>query len=159
MRTSSGLHHHPAFKRVILILVLWLALVSCGLAQAPDPAFQAYWSEFRSAVMSGDRQKVAALTRFPFEVRGTHDSDPVVRLSRESFTKNVDRLLEERVHTVSGQRLASRSMREVIAGKPSAAARDLLSARVARVEQFEFVKVDDRWLFATAYAEEFAPAR
>ena len=50
-------------------------------------------------------------------------------------------------------------MREIIEAKPGTAAKDLLSARVARVEQFGFVKLDDRWLFARVYAEDFTLMR
>jgi len=49
--------------------------------------FAAYWPEFREAVASGDRDKIAALTRFPFETRGDSDDDPVRKLDREKFLR------------------------------------------------------------------------
>ena len=58
-------------KKVLLpAMLLMLAMGSVQAAQtkrtAAPPPYAAFWSEFKAAVIKGDSQKVASMTRFPF---------------------------------------------------------------------------------------------
>jgi len=67
---SSGLH---SFASIRLISPLtWLAgvliLLSFPNAFAQSSDFSAFWKEFKSAVMAGDKATVAEMTKFPLSM-------------------------------------------------------------------------------------------
>jgi hypothetical protein len=72
-----------AFK-IILPIILALFCVVCSAAEK-DSGYSQYWGEFRQAVLDNDKGKIADLTRFPFEVRGPDDSDPVKKYDTKGF--------------------------------------------------------------------------
>ena len=144
--------------RCLNIFFFFLSLVCCVFAQQDEPSaaglFKSFWAEFRTAILNGDMEKVVSLTKFPFEVRGPDDSDPVVYHDQNAFMKIYNDLLNQQIYKMTGSKLTTISMREIIKNKPNAIAGDLLSDDFARVEQFTFIKVKNSWLFNRAYFEE-----
>jgi hypothetical protein len=114
--------------------------------------FAAYWPEFREAVASGDRDKIAALTRFPFETRGDSDDDAVRKLGREEFLRALDSMLNEDPGLlVDGKE----TQRQYIARSAKLNARDYTSGdESAHVGVFLFEKHGNRWWFTRAYVSD-----
>jgi hypothetical protein len=89
-------------RRALAALLAALALsvsVSCGWAAGANETrlegFQKFWSDFRQAVLAGDKEKVASMTQFPFKTRGLLDTDPVSTHDHGGFLRIFDRLLEQ----------------------------------------------------------------
>jgi hypothetical protein len=142
-------------RAVKFLSMLAIGLVGCGTAaHAAESSLQAFWSEFRQAVIHEDKQRVASLTRFPFEVRGPSDGDPVLRYDRAKFLGVYHRLMAQVIYVPEGSEIATKTMRDVVEEKPDIVPRDLLRADYARVHQFAFQEIDGHWLFVRAYLEE-----
>ena len=94
------------------LLTSCLALVvSCAPASSPPPpAFSTFWNEFRPAVLAGLVDEVASMTRFPLEVRGPDDADPVVTKDRDSFGG----VLEQVMNQDSGVRAEGETVRQYL---------------------------------------------
>jgi hypothetical protein len=120
------------------------------LTAAQGESFERFWAAFRQAILAGDREKVASVTRFPFETRGPSDDDPVRKHNRAAFPALLDSLLAQQSGSVSGgttrqliERTTTPSQRNVAPG-----------AKEARVGRFSFENVDGRWWFTRAYTTE-----
>lgn len=129
-------------------------------ATAPKPTgagesfatFEAYWPAFRAAVQSNDKQRVATLTRFPFETRGDSDDDAVKQLTREQFVHALDSMLSEDPGLLMNGR---ETQREHIARSATLTARQYASGdETARVGNFQFEKQGGNWWFTRAYVSE-----
>jgi len=144
------------FTPLTLGSVLLTASVSLGCAQEqrrrdPIGTFQDFWLEFRRAVLVGDKEHVAALTRFPFHIRGPLDTDSVVAYDRQAFLGIVDRLLEQD----PGLRPEPERMRDLIDRTDSVTSRHLGDGgRTARIGVFVFERGPDGWRFSRAYVDQ-----
>jgi hypothetical protein len=135
-----------------LAIALVLACSAC-VAQDADSA-QTFWASFRQAALANDISKVASMTRFPFELRGVSDSDPVQRLSRGQFPDAWKRLLAQVVDVPEDGRIVERSMQELVHDQQVAPPVQRRGATALRFQQFEFERVRGRWLFTRGYLEE-----
>jgi hypothetical protein len=88
---SSGLH---SFASIRLISPLtWLAgvliLLSFPNAFAQSSDFSAFWKEFKSAVIAGDKAAVAGMTKFPvsmpYMVKAVKNKEDFLRRYNEIF--------------------------------------------------------------------------
>ena len=144
--------------RFINLTFLSLLFVCCAFAQQNYPStsdsFQSFWAEFRTTIVKGNKDKVVSLTNFPFKVRGPDDSDPVVYHDPKAFMKIYDDILDQQIYQMNGSKLTKTTMRKIIREKPNVTAGDLLSDDFARIEQFTFIKLRNKWLFDQAYFEE-----
>lgn len=138
------------------LLAAGLALIACTCAaeDAADGGFRTFWAGFRRAVVAGDATEVAALTHFPLEVRGPDDGDPVERYDRAGFAAIWKRLLAQTVYVPSNGQVIAKTMADVVAEKKEIAPADRLTDDSARVQQFEFRRIDGQWRLARAYLEE-----
>lgn len=115
-------------------------------------SFENYWPVFHTAIQNNDREKVASLTRFPFETRGDSDDDPVKKLGRDQFMQALDSLLNEDPGLLM---TGKETQREHIARSAKLTARQYSSGdESARVGVFQFEKQDGRWWFTRAYITE-----
>ena len=57
-----------------------------GTASSRPDELQSFWSQFRTAALSGDEHRVELLTRFPLQVKGVTD-DEVRAVGRAAFAK------------------------------------------------------------------------
>lgn len=135
---------------LLLTILLWATTVRAG----KDRAAQSNWTEFRQAIISGNTEKVATITKFPLSVRGPDDSEPVIYYNKKQFPAILKRLLHQEVFFLSGGKLSSKTMLQVVQEKERLDPADFLTEKDIRVEQFEFEKINGHWLFTRAYLEE-----
>jgi hypothetical protein len=144
--------------RLLNAAVISLLLACCALAQQNERKntddIQQFWTKFRAAILSEDKEKVAALTKFPFEVRGPDDSDPLVYYDKNGFLGILDEILNQPVHQMKGSNLNSTTMGEIVRNKTEVLDKEIISENFARVDLFTFVKEKNRWLFNRAYFEK-----
>ena len=71
-------------------LVLAMALGSIGQATPPPDDLQTFWQKFKTAVINGDKETVAALSRFPigmsYGIRSIKTKPDLIRRYREVFS-------------------------------------------------------------------------
>ena len=87
--------------RFLLAALFCMSLSSCRAAPQEHPrdaaqcssgsavqasGLAAVWSDFRSAVLAGDTQRVTALVQFPLLSSGVLDSDPTTKVQRAGFS-------------------------------------------------------------------------
>jgi len=142
-------------RPTLVVLAIFLVLVPAACsAQVPEEGLARFWADFRQAVVENDASKVASMTRFPFEVRGPDDGDPVQTLDRKGFLDVYERLVVQPVHLPSGGTIVSRSMRALIAEATTSPPIDAGDPDRTHFQQFEFARIDGRWRFVRAYLEE-----
>lgn len=125
------------------------AAVSAGESFA---TFEAYWPAFRAAIESSDKQRIASLTRFPFETRGDSDDDTVKKLTREQFLQALDAMLKEDPGLLMN---GKETQREHIARSATLTSRQYASGdETARIGNFHFEKHANEWWFTRAYVSE-----
>jgi hypothetical protein len=137
--------------RIVPPLVLVLALLVGSPLSAQSGDIQPFWTEFRQAIKNNDKDKIAAMTRFPFKTRGQTDSDPVTTHSRVSFLKIWNKLMQ----ADPGVDPEADTMRKFVERKPTIAGEALASEKgYARVGNFVFERVQGKWLFTMAFLDE-----
>ena len=145
--------------RAVRLIAFAVGAFACVIVPActppqKDASFSIFWTDFRAAVTGRDLAKLTALARFPFEVRGPADADPVWRYDREQFASVANQLLNESVRVYDGSKTVETPMAAVITNRPSA--NDALIAEgQARIETFVFNKVGTTWLWTRAYSDEW----
>ncbi len=133
----------------IALILLWAG--SCHADGNGD--FDRYWNRFRQAVINGETDTIASMTRLPLWVRGPDDSDPVVYYDRKEFKSILNSLLNQEVSLLIGDRVICKTMLKVIKEKKQITEKDFTTASVVSVELFEFEKVNGKWLFTRGYLE------
>jgi len=108
--------------------------------------FGAFWVDFRAAVVRRDRGSIAAMARFPFRTRGELDESPEKECDRAGFDRILDSLLSQDV----GLSREPESMRDYI-GRLERAPAGAAQGDAARVGQFEFRRIEGRWLWVKSY--------
>jgi len=141
-----------AFKTVLPV-ILALFCVVCSAA-VKDSGSNQYWSTFRQAVLDNNKEKIVAMTRFPFEVRGPDDSDPLKHYDRKGFLAIYERLVAQPVFLPSDGKIISKSMRQLIGEKKEITPADYLTSDSIQFHQFEFKRIKGKWFFTRAYLEE-----
>lgn len=138
----------------VLLFFIFLCAGTTHAAENGATPLETYWSQFRQAVLDGNSEKVASMTRFPLWVRGPDDSDPVMYYDKKSFPQIFTRLLNQEVLYLSAGEVRSKTMLQVVKDKKQIAASDYLTDTVINVGQFEFERIKGRWLFTRAYLEK-----
>ena len=93
MRFMERTVNRLRLRRYELILLGVSCLLLAGCSAAPklhtggDQEFKDFWSEFRAAAVSEDMARLEKLTAFPFELRGTLDTNPAQTYDRASFRR------------------------------------------------------------------------
>ena len=144
--------HRFGLTIVLVSIIAALSLACSVLEKSPDVAL--FWNNFRQAVIANDKNAVLEMARFPFEVRGPTDAEPVRHLDRQQFLLIYAKLLSQPVYLPESDKVVSRSMRELIVAKPVLDPSNLLTPAMVRFYQFEFTTVDGRWFFTRAFLEE-----
>lgn len=139
--------------KAILPVILALLCVVCSAA-GKDYSCNQYWSTFRQAVLDNDKGRLAGMTRFPFEVRGPDDSDPVRQYDAKGFLAIYERLVAQPVFLPREGKIVSKSMRQLIDEKKEITPDDYLTSDSIQIHQFEFERIKGKWLFTRAYLEE-----
>jgi hypothetical protein len=88
------------------------------------------------------------MTRFPLEVRGPDDADPVVSQNRDSF----GRVFEHVMNQDSGVRAERETVRQYLQRTEDTGDSHVEpDGRAARVGDFVFERVADRWMLVRVY--------
>jgi hypothetical protein len=134
---------------VLICLLPMLAACSAETQEKPQPDFQTYWSNFRSAVLANRKEDVASMTRFPFVEKGMVPGIEAVSHSRESFLALWDKLMNQD----SGA--PSQSMRQLIEVTKTVNPRNVApSGRTAQIGMFEFEKTEKGWRLTGAFLSD-----
>lgn len=113
-----------------------------------DKSFQAFWKDFRQAVLDDGMEKLIQLTQFKLEVEGENDSDPTVLYSENEFPTVFHAYLEQ----MSGEK-----------GKQIEKEIDLIQRTqspyiyrhdFAKVGGMEFAKTNGKWKLTTVRLTE-----
>jgi len=140
--------------RVLFLIALSLishAHAREGAVGNQPQAFHEFWGHFKSGVLAGNREQVAAVTLFPFKTRGMLDSDPVRLHDRRSFDELFDRLLAQD----SGLKKEPEPMRDLIQRTDFSQAKPVKKHNSReRIGNFVFQRIDNRWRFVMAYLDE-----
>jgi hypothetical protein len=139
---------------VLLRLSCWIAMCALGCGQQSADSMQAYWTSFREAVARGDREAVAALTRFPLELKGPDDSQAVLTCDREQFLGVVyDAIMNQGEFLEIDGKLVERPQREWILEKTQIEPRDQLRDDVF-IYSLEFSQSSGEWQLIRAHLNE-----
>ena len=136
--------------RVPMFVLLAVVVAGCSAASAPAEDFPTFWSAFRAAALADKVDQLASLARFPVEVRGPNDTDPVVTQGREAFAETFTQVLKQD----SGARPEPESVRQFLERTPEVGQGDVEpDGRAARVGDFVFERIGDRWLLVRVYLD------
>jgi hypothetical protein len=139
----------------LIMLTMLLTFVSYAYSEeVSDDGFRPFWADFRQAVISNDKTKIASLTHFPFEVLGADDSNPAKFLDRKEFLDIYERLVVQTVYFPSGGQIVSKTMREMIYETKDIPKKDTNKGDAMQFQQFEFETIGGKWRFVRAYLEE-----
>jgi hydroxyethylthiazole kinase-like sugar kinase family protein len=137
-------------------IIAWLTISALVLpvhANAADNA-QSFWKTFRQAVLNGKTSEIVSMTRFPFEVRGVDDGDPVKRYNRHKFPAIFNQVVSQHVIVMTGKDVIEKTMLQIVKEKKDLNAADIAAPDFFRVELFTFHMIKGRWFFTRAYLEE-----
>jgi hypothetical protein len=137
----------------LLLSLTCLAACACSASESNTSA-QSFWTSFRQAVSEGSRTKAAQLTRFPLEVRGVSDDDPVVKCDRACFDSTYEKLVNQKVYLPKGDDVVEKTMRQLILDQPTLRKADQSGQSSFRFQQFQFELTTAGWRLVTAYLEE-----
>lgn len=134
---------------LLALICLWALASGCTGAKSED-TFDAFWTQFREAVLAHDADRVAALTSFPFKTRGPLDSDAVQRHDRAAFRKQLDKWLQQD----AGMAKEVEPMLKFIERTPQVRDKSYGDGGdSARVGTFLFQKIEGQWRFVLAYVD------
>ena len=109
--------------------------------------FAAFWQGFRTALLASDWGALERMSRFPVEVKGELDDEPVRKVERAGFTRLLQKLLHQKAQT--NLRITVRESVEQMS-KPEMPAP---SENWARVDEFEFERSAGQWRFVSTYLD------
>ena len=130
-----------------LLLILGFATISCN-ADTPTKSFPEFWSEFRTASLNNDIDRVVEMTRFPFSVKGELDMDGSAVLDKVKFKKRFKSFMDQDTR----EDLKPESMRDYIKKNKSISPR--IDDGQTSVALFSFELIDGKWYFVRVYVEE-----
>ena len=152
-QVKKGNYHMRVAKACIVVSILLLSIVA-NAAENYDAA-NTFWKTFRQAVIGGNTAEIASMTRFPFEVRGVDDRDPMRRYNRQKFPIIFKQVVSQQVVIMTNNEVVEKTMLQVIKEKKDLKATDMATSEFFTVELFHFYRIKGRWLFTRAYLEEF----
>ena len=140
-----------AISRLGPLFCVLAVVANCRSASPPAEDFSTFWNAFRTAALADMVDQVASMTRFPLEVRGPDDTDPVVTRTQDSFAG----LLVHVMSQDSGVRAEAETVRQFLERTHDLAEPHLEpDGRAARVGDFVFERVGDRWMLVRVYLAE-----
>src|SRR5699024_5707681 len=113
-------------------------------AQPAEQNFTAFWTDFRAALLASDWAAAERMTRFPVEVHGDLDDDPVRKVERAKLPQLLQKLLTQNSgrdeKTVRDQLQQTRTPEMPAPG-----------ANQVRVNDFHFERSGGQWRFVATY--------
>lgn len=153
-------------RRPCLVAVLTAFLVISGASPSPaqtaptasagQPSdfFRAQWPALRTALLSGNNEQLAALTRVPLEVRGVDDSIPIRKITEDKLALVIDQVLSQDSGTSLRERVTNRTLVERLSDIDRTTRAVSMTDKVSRVGPFQFQKMGPGWKLVRVYLEE-----
>jgi hypothetical protein len=141
------------FFKGLCFFIIAITICFCP-AYANTETSDIFWRQFRQAVTDNNVNQLLTLTKFPFEVRGVDDSNPIQNLGKKNFKTFFKRLIGQKVLIPANGTIVEKSMQQLIFEKKTLKKEDCLTSEIIRVYQFEFQNTDGQWFFIRAYLEE-----
>jgi uncharacterized membrane protein YvbJ len=139
-------------------MVLFTVNILAGSANAGYADPNQFWARFREAVLDNDISTIISLTHFPFKVRGTDDSDPVLQYNKEKFPHIFKKLINQKEEfTSSDGKLVSKTMLQLIKDKKRFGPKELIAKDFLRIYDFEFIRINGSWFFTFGYLDDETP--
>lgn len=108
-----------------------------------------FWTKFRASVLNDEPDKIVAVTKFPFKIRGDSDNDPERSYDKEAFLKLYQTIFNQL------DRRAQKTVKEVMKEKELLLPKNLHGDQKIRIENLIFRKQEDgKWKFTFAYVLE-----
>jgi hypothetical protein len=117
--------------------------ISSTKTDSIDREFVDFWEKFRTAVIALDTIQIIELTRFPFQTRGSFDSDPTIEYNRKKFVRVFKAFLSQ--GNGEGGTELDVIKRTELPGKND------IQDTYARIGDFAFRKSAKDWKFFFAY--------
>jgi hypothetical protein len=105
-------------------------------------------------LLAGNPAAIASMPRFPFEVQGGDDGDPVKRYNRQKFPAVFRQVVSQQVVVMTGNKVFEKTMLQIINEKKKLGDVDMAAPDFFTVELFSFHLIKGRWLFTRAYLEQ-----
>jgi hypothetical protein len=123
---------------------------------AEMPTFSSFWGAFRAAALAGNTDRLAAMTRFPLELKYELDSDPPGYATRASFGKELARAMDADTGLSVSRPQTNRALIEATRSLGTPQRGVSLSAVHARIGAFAFRKEADGWKLYRLYLPDEA---
>lgn len=140
-------------KRVIAGIVVMFFILSANRASAEPcpPSAQAFWRQFRQAVIAGNVSAITKHVKFPLSVRGTLDSSKTRMLGVDEFKAAFPELLS----TDPGLSAEPSTMKELVSKTRTLGRRNCNPQRKEfSVGTWQFQHTPKGWLLSSAYTED-----
>lgn len=148
----SERHRRLKLSHALNLVACTLLLAACDPvgAQCPEGA-RAFWQSFREDALSGDPARIAARTRFPFQLGGTLDASGVKKVERTEFADLVPKLLA----ADPGLSPTPTTMRKLAAATTAPTPESCNGdGTQLRVGTWVFALTDQGWRFVQAYVDD-----
>lgn len=138
-----------SFLRTISFFAL---IISSGcVAGNSDNSFQTFWTEFRTATVQNDYERLEKFTKFPLEIRGADDSIPTEYLKKDDFKDIFKKLMQQKIYLPHDDGYVETSMREIV--NNTRLVSDATENEEYQIEQLVFEYADGKWFFTKAYLD------
>jgi hypothetical protein len=142
------------FRAVLGAILFIFNTVACSTEES-TVSRQAFWTEFRQAVLASDVRKLAGMTDFPLEVRGVDDSQPAEKYSKEQFEGIIGKLLAQPVFSLKANEVVTSTTKDVIRSTNTITKDHAMTANSFRVDQLVFELRNGRWKLVRAFLEDY----
>jgi hypothetical protein len=109
--------------------------------------FASFWGEFRAALLASDWAALERMSKFPVEVNGELDDEPVRKVERAQLPKLLQKLLAQK-----SQKDETRTVRQDLEQKPTPQA-PAPDKNQVRVNEFHFERSAGQWRFVATYLD------
>lgn len=127
-----------------------MSSIACQASNQNQP-FDAFWKEFRNAVLTEDYPSLNKLVKFPLEVKGVDDETPANFYVQGELAEIFPKLLDQVVYNYEKEDLEENSLRELIRKKEVITI--ATNKTHHRLDQFEFQNINGQWMLTKAYLE------
>ncbi|MDH5480534.1 MAG: hypothetical protein OEX11_07225 [Nitrosomonas sp.] len=140
--------------RFVISFAFLISLPAC--AENITSQANKFWNEFRIAVKKDDYATLEKMTKFPLSVHGEMDFMPIKKITKDNFSKEFKKLLDQKIYIETNGKEDVITMRDAVVSVDKINNKyNLDRDKHFRVNDLDFVYENKRWvLFRTYYQEE-----
>ncbi len=144
------------FKAKFLTLILLIVISFPCFSAPPVSSAQAFWSEFRQAVIENNYQKLISQTQFPLAVHGEADFIPVKKITKDNFKAVFEKVLaqEEVKYNPQDGSTSSQTIRDVVINTIKLPANKIMPDDTLRISDLVFEYKNNSWKLVQTYLIE-----